>query len=226
VTATKDRSSADAAELASRWSAGLDGLQLSPVPLVPEIRLHLATDAVLLWARMEAEAGKALPSPFWATAWLGGQALARFILDHPDVVSGRRVLDLATGSGLVGIAACLAGAAMVSANDIDPYAIDAVAMNATANAVQITPSCASMLDEELDADVVLVGDAFYSPSMTETVLPVLKRAWEQGARVLVGDPGRADLPRDSFDVVATFPASSAAAALDAQLRWVYVLQFR
>ena len=97
---------------------------------MPEIRLHLAADAIVLWARMEAEARITLPASFWASAWLGGQALARFMLDHPEMVAERRVLDLAAGSGLVGIAASLAGAAAVTANDIDPYAAAAIEMNA------------------------------------------------------------------------------------------------
>jgi predicted nicotinamide N-methyase len=151
--------------------------------------------------------------------------LARFILDRPDVVAGRRVLDLAAGSGLVGIAACLAGAATVTANDIDPCAVAAVAANAQVNAVRIGLSCASLANENVDVDVVLVGDAFYSQSMAQTVLPVLERARELGAVVLVGDPGRADLPRDRFDIVATYPAS-AAVALDAQRKWVHVLHLR
>src|SRR5262245_53306547 len=95
---------------AASTDAGLDGLHQVPVHLVPEIRLHLADDAILVWARMEAEAGMTLPAPFWASAWLGGQALARYIIDHPETVAGRRVLDFASGSGLVGIAASLAGA--------------------------------------------------------------------------------------------------------------------
>jgi predicted nicotinamide N-methyase len=194
------------------------------VPLAPEIRLHLATDAIVFWARMEAEAGAALAAPFWASAWLGGQALARFILDHPDVVAGRRVLDLAAGSGLVSVAASLAGAALVTANDVDPLAAAAIAMNARANAVDIEVSCASMVDGDVDADVVLAGDVFYSKSMAETALPVLERAATRGARVLVGDPGRPDLPRTRLQILATYCAAHAAADTDAEVRWIHVLE--
>lgn len=215
---------ADLGDLARYWPDGPDGLRLVRVPLAPEIRLHLAVDPIVLWARMEAEARKALPAPFWATAWLGGQALARFVLDHPDVVAGRRVLDLAAGSGVAGIAAGLAGAAAVTAIDIDPYAVAAITANATVNSVEIDVSCTSMLGHDLDADVVLVGDAFYSTAMVETVLPVLKRASARGARVLVGDPGRADLPRGELETVVSYWAAPAAAVADAEVEWVHVLQ--
>src|SRR5689334_18498545 len=125
---------------------GSDGLCLAAVPFVPEVRLHLAEDAILLRARLEARAGQALPAPFWADAWAGGQALARYVLDHPGVVAGRRVLDVASGSGLVAIAAAMAGAAEVTANDIDPYALAAVAMNAAANAVTVAVGEGDLLD--------------------------------------------------------------------------------
>jgi predicted nicotinamide N-methyase len=213
-------------ELATRWSAGPDGLRLVPVPLAPEIRLHLATDAIVLWARMEAEAGIALTPPFWASAWLGGQALARFVLDHPDVVAERRVLDLAAGSGIAGIAASVAGAAVVMANDIDPYAVAAIEKNAKANGVEITANCAPMVDEDFDVDLVLVGDVFYSKSMAETVLPILEAATARGIQVLIGDPGRADLPRSRLEVLATYSAAPAAALADAEVKWVHVLQLR
>jgi predicted nicotinamide N-methyase len=173
---------------------------------------------------MEAEAGITLAPPFWASAWLGGQALARFVLDHPDVVAGRRVLDLAAGSGVAGIGAKLAGAAAVTANDIDPNAVAAIEMNAKVNAVDVTVTCATMVDDDLDAEVVLAGDVFYSRSMAETTLPVLERACARGARVLVGDPGRADLPRGRLQTLATYAAAHAATASDAEVEWVYVLQ--
>jgi predicted nicotinamide N-methyase len=225
VTTADERSVVDLGELATRWRPGPDGLRLAPVPLAPEIRLHLATDAIVLWARMEAEAGMALVAPFWASAWLGGQALARFVLDHPEVAAGGRVLDLAAGSGVAGIAACLAGAAVVTANDIDPYAVAAIEANARVNAVEIVGSWASMADEDLDVDLVLVGDVFYSESMAETVLPILERASARGARVLIGDPGRAGLPRHRLEILATYSAAQAAAAEDAEVDWVHVLQF-
>jgi len=206
--------------------AGLDGLYEVQVPLVPEIRLHLAADAIVLWARMEAETCARMPAPFWASAWLGGQALARFVLDHPEVVVGRRVLDLAAGSGLVGIAACLAGATAVTANDIDPYAVAAIEVNARANAVEITVSRENMIEDDGDddADLVLAGDVFYSGSMAQSVLRYLERASARGAQVLVGDPGRPHLPDSRLRVIATYPATDAAALADAEIEHVHVFQ--
>ena len=224
MTASPHASMVDPVERATSWSTGLDGLHLTGVPLAPEIRLHLASDATLFWARMEAEAGRALSAPFWATAWLGGQALARFVLDHPDVVAGLRVLDLAAGSGVAGIAAALAGAAVVTANDIDPCAGAAIEMNARANGVEIIVSCAPMLEQDVDVDVVLAGDVFYNGSMAATVMRCLERASRRGARVLVGDPDRTDLPRARLETLATYRTGLAATLVDAEREWVHVLQ--
>jgi predicted nicotinamide N-methyase len=206
--------------------AGLDGLRQVPVHLVPEIRLHLADDALVLWARMEAELGTALAAPYWASAWLGGQALARFVLDHPETVAGCRVLDLAAGSGLVAIAASLAGAASVTANDIDPYANAAIEMNARANAVQITVTGHNMLggDDTDGADVVLAGDVFYNGPMVQAFLPFLERVSARGVHVLIGDPGRVDLPGGRVRIVATYAAANAGALADAEIEQVHVLR--
>lgn len=207
--------------------ASHDGLRLAEVPFVPEIRLHLAEDAIVLRARLEAQVGAALPQPFWAYAWSGGQAVARYVLDHPDVVAGLRVLDVASGSGLVAIAAAMAGAAAATANDIDPYALAAIALNAQANDVAVEVSRGDQLDGDGgDAEVVLAGDVFYSGSMAERMLAFLHRAAARGARILVGDPGRAHLPHDSLKVVASYPVSGIGAPEDAQVRQVYVLQPR
>jgi predicted nicotinamide N-methyase len=196
-----------------------------PVPLVPEIRLYLAEDAIVWWARMEAEAGTELVAPFWASAWLGGQALARYVLDHPGVAVGRRVLDLAAGSGLVGIAASMAGAAAVTANDIDPYSVVAIGLNAKANGVELTVTCEDLLGGDGgDFDLVLAGDVLYDESMAKAVMPFLKRASARGANVLVGDPGRDAMPRGLMRIVATYPAVSAAAFADAGIERVHVLQ--
>jgi predicted nicotinamide N-methyase len=142
------------------------------------------------------------------------------------LVAGRRVLDLAAGGGVAGIAAALAGAAAVTANDIDPFAVAAIEMNARVNDVQIQASCATMQDANVDVDVLLVGDAFYSTSMAEIVLPVLERASAHGALVLVGDPGRVGLPRDRLEILATYAAAHAAISVDAELERVHVLQLR
>jgi predicted nicotinamide N-methyase len=213
--------------MAGAGSTGLDSLRQAAVPLVPEIQLHLAEDAIVLWARMEAEAGGSLLPPYWASAWLGGQALARYVLDHPSIVAGRRVLDLAAGSGLAGIAAGLAGAAAVTANDIDPNALVAIEMNAKANDVEIALSGDNLLDGIegfADADVVLAGDVFYTQSMAEVVSFFLDRMSANGAHVLVGDPGRADLPHKRLEVVASYQTAEAATFTDAEIERVYVLQ--
>jgi predicted nicotinamide N-methyase len=206
---------------------GPDRLRLVEVPFVPEVRLHLAQDPIVWWARMEAQAGMRLPPPFWASAWAGGRAVARYVLDHPEAVAGRRVLDLAAGSALVAIAAAKAGAAAVTANDIDPYAMAAVMLNARANAVRVARSHADLLDGDGgDADTVLAGDAFYTEPMTWRVLDFLERAAARGARVLVGDPARGHLPPNHWQTVTSYQLSPADAFADAQLTRINVLQPR
>lgn len=187
----------------------MDRLRLIPAPLVPEVRLLLAEDPVLLWARLEAEARQVLPPPFWASAWAGGQALARYVLDHPATVTGRWVLDLASGSGLVAIAAAMAGAARVTANDIDPYAIAAISANAHANGVDLARSSRDLLDGGRDDgfEVVLAGDVLYNRSVAARMLPFLNRVVARGGRVYVGDPDRGHLPGDWLEPVATYQLS-------------------
>lgn len=213
--------------MVTKPTTGLDELRLAEVPFVPEVRLYLAEDAIVLWARLEAAAGTQLPPPFWASAWAGGQAVARYVLDHPDVVAGRRVLDLAAGSGLVAIAAARAGAASVTANDIDPYALSAIALNAPANGVTVATRGGDLLDGDGDgAEVVLAGDVFYSSEMAERVLRFLERVTARGATVLVGDPGRAYLPRDRLAVVVSYQVPMAGALEDAEIKQVAVLRPR
>ncbi|GAA1605541.1 class I SAM-dependent methyltransferase [Actinoplanes couchii] len=165
----------------------------APVPFVPEVTLLQADDPIALWEATE-EGGTSQPPPFWAFAWAGGQALARHVLDDPDLVARRSVLDLATGSGLVAVAAAKAGAAPVTANDIDPYSLAAARANAEANEVRIETVEDDLLDSDQRWGVVLAGDVFYSREMANRVLPFLKRAAFHGSLVLVGDPGRAYLP--------------------------------
>jgi len=167
--------------------------RIAPVAFVPEVLLHQADEPIGLWERTEAEDGGRQPPPFWAFAWAGGQALARFVLDEPALVAGRTVLDLATGSGLVAIAAALAGAS-VSANDIDPRSLTAARANALANGVTLRLVEGDLLDTPEESDVVLAGDVCYSREMAERVLPFLRRAAGRGSLVLLGDPGRAYLP--------------------------------
>ena len=176
--------------------------RLGPVPQVAEIRLHLADDVLGLWQRAEDEFGADQPPPFWAFAWPGGQALARYVLDHPGLVAGRRVLDLGSGSGLVAIAAARAGAAAVAASEVDPLAVAAIGLNARANGVPALAVTGDVLDgDAADADVVLAGDVWYSRPLAERVLGFLDRVTARGASVLAGDIGRAFLPRERFRVV-------------------------
>jgi predicted nicotinamide N-methyase len=178
---------------------------LSP-PLVPEIRLHLAHEALPIWQKTEEElATLGLPPPFWAFAWAGGQALARFILDHPASVRGRDVVDLASGSGLVAIAAMKAGAASMLAADIDPFSVTAIALNATLNGVAITATGDDLLaSAPPDCGVILVGDLFYEQALAERVLDWLREAQAQGIDVLIGDPGRSYLPKSALKSIAEY----------------------
>lgn len=183
--------------------------ELVAVDLVPEIRLHLAADPISLWQRLEVSADRAdLEPPFWAAAWAGGQALARYLLDNPETIRGRRVIDIASGSGLVAIAAAMAGAAAVTAYDIDPIAAAAIAVNAEANRVPIQASCADILDTDdlgaADTDVALVADAFYERELADKVTRFLERAGKRGVAVLVGDFGRAFLPADRLRPLAAY----------------------
>ena len=186
-------------------------------PLVPEIALHLADDIEALW-RVVGEDG---PPPYWAFAWLGGQALARYVLDHPDEVAGRRVLDLATGSGLVAIAAARAGAAAVLAADIDPLSAAAVPLNAALNDVTVDMVLTDLLGgDPPDVDVILAGDVCYDRDMTPRVLGWLERF---GGRVLLGDPDRAYLPQTGFVQVASYDVPTTRALEGVETKRVRVL---
>lgn len=166
-------------------------------PHVPELVLHLATEAHDLWLKTEEELGAiGLPPPFWAFAWAGGQGLARYVLDHPESVRGRSVLDFATGSGIVAIAACKAGAASVLAADIDPWAEVASAMNARANGVAFATTLDGQIGKDGGWDVVLAGDIFYDKALTDAVLPWVAELQKRGALILIGDPGRSYRPRE------------------------------
>jgi predicted nicotinamide N-methyase len=185
------------------------GAHLRPVPLVPEIRLYQASDPISVWQQAELAAGQTgLDPPFWAFAWAGGQALARYLLDHQRGVRGRRVIDIASGSGLVAIAAAGAGAAAVTAYDIDPLAVAAIRVNADANGAAVLAVCADVLDRDgplsPGTDLVLVADAFYERDLARKVMRFLEHACAPGTSVLVGDFGRAYLPRDRLRPLATY----------------------
>lgn len=175
--------------------------------LVPEVSLLVAGDVVALWEAMEqGQVDPGADPPFWAAAWPGGQALARYVLDHPEVVAGRTVLDLGAGSGLVGVAAAVAGATRVIASDVDPYSRAAVAVNAAENAVGPFAIVGDVLGEDPDpaVEVVLAGDVCYQREMAQRVLPYLGRAWLGGAGVFLGDPGRPYVPREGLVSVAEY----------------------
>lgn len=195
--------------------------RLRPVPHAPEIQLHVADEATELWQKTEEELAEiGLPPPFWAFAWAGGQALARYILDHPELVAGRRVLDFASGSGLVGIAAAMAGASAVTATDLDPFSIPAIGLNAEANGVlsRIAAIQADIIGTDPGDAIVLAADIFYERDIAGRVTEWLGALHARGATVLVGDPGRAYLPRDRLGVVATYEVPVSRSLEDAEIK--------
>ena len=178
-----------------------DNTTLHPVPHAPEIVLHVADEALPLWSRTEEELSEAgLEPPFWAFAWAGGQGLARYVLDHPFAFAGRRVIDFASGSGLVGIAAARCGA-NVTCVDVDPFAAAATRLNADANAVAVEAWTSDVVGRDRaslgEPDILLAGDIHYDRAVATLVTPWLAALRGQGARVLVGDPGRSYFPRDA-----------------------------
>ena len=183
-----------------------ENTRLQSTPHTPELSLHLADEVTPIWKLTE-EALEAigLPPPFWAFAWAGGQALARYILDHPEVVAGKRVVDFATGSGIVAIAAMKAGAASVLAADIDVFCEAAVGLNAEANGVEVGFTETNLLDSPPPAvDVLLAGDICYERPMAEAVMTWLGQGRDAGARVFIGDPGRTYFPKDGLDKLAEY----------------------
>jgi predicted nicotinamide N-methyase len=174
-------------------------------PLVPEVRLHLAHEALPIWQKTEDELGEiGLPPPFWAFAWAGGQALARHVLDHPEIVRGRTVLDLASGSGIVGIAAMKMGAAKVLCADIDLFAVAAIELNAALNQVEVVATADDVLETMVEEQVILVGDLFYEKGVASRCYDWLLKHQQLGADVLIGDPGRSYLPKDKLVRVAEY----------------------
>jgi len=175
-------------------------------PLVPEIRLHLATEVTPIWqATEESLARGAVPPPFWAFAWAGGQALARYLLDRPETVAGRFVFDFGSGSGLVAIAAAKAGARSVVAAEIDHFAVAAIAANASLNRVAVAVTIADPIDTaDPRWEIVTAGDVCYERDMTDRLVPWLRSLARDGCLVLLGDPGRAYLPTDGLRRLASY----------------------
>lgn len=199
--------------------------RLTPTPHAPEISLHVADEATALWEKTEEELGAiGLPPPFWAFAWAGGQALARYVLDNPASVAGKRVLDFASGSGLVGIAAAKAGAARIEAVDIDAFAIAAIGLNAAANGVAIEARLEDVVGRDEGWDVVLAGDVCYERDTAARVVAWLGALQARGALVLLGDPGRAYLPRD-LEAVARYEVPVTRALEDAEIKRAAVWRF-
>jgi predicted nicotinamide N-methyase len=196
-------------------------------PLAPEMRLHLADEAVELWTKTEAELqASGLPPPFWAFAWAGGQALARWIGDHPGSIAGRRALDFASGSGIVAIAAALAGAARVEASEIDPFAQAAIALNARENRVAVEVRSEDVIGADRGWEVVLAGDVAYERDMAAAVFSWLEALARRGAVVLVGDPRRSYLALDRLECVAEYSVPTTRALEDAEIKRTGVFTFK
>ncbi|MFC3161906.1 class I SAM-dependent methyltransferase [Ciceribacter thiooxidans] len=195
-------------------------------PHVPEVRLRLASEVHDLWLKTEEELEEiGLPPPFWAFAWAGGQGLARYVLDHPQTVAGKRVLDSASGSGLVAIAAKLAGARSVVAADIDPWAETAIRLNAEANGVAIEFCGRNLIGETLETDVVLAGDVFYDSGFAAALIPWFDRLAGEGVEVLVGDPGRSYLPKERLAALASYRVPVTRALEDSEIKNTTVWRF-
>lgn len=198
-----------------------DNTKLIAPPLVPEIRLHLAEESLPIWRKTEDELGEMnVPPPYWAFAWAGGQALARYLLDTPSLVAGKAVLDLGCGSGLTAIAAMRAGAALTTAADIDAVALAAVALNAAANSVAVETTADDLLaGPPLPVfGVVLIGDLFYERTLADRVSAFIEAAAANGAVVLIGDPQRSYFPRGRFDKVAEYRVPVTRELEDAEIK--------
>ena len=219
------------APIADRESFIRSHAELHAPPLVPELRLHLASEMMKLWGETEtAQAAQVsglgqLPPPYWAFAWAGGQALARYVLDHPQDVAGKTVLDFGTGSGLVAIAAARAGAAHVAAAELDPIAVAAAALNAAANNVRIETIDHDLIGAERCWDVVLAGDMCYEQPLAGRLLSWLRPMAQAGTRVLLGDPGRNYSPASGIVRLATYAVPTTLELEDREIRQtsVYLL---
>ena len=197
----------------------LENTVLLAPPLVPEVKLHLAHEALALWEKTEDELEKiGLPPPYWAFAWAGGQALARYVLDNPILVSGRSVLDVASGSGLVAIAASMAGARKVEPSEIDAFACAAIAENAAANSLTLAATVGDPIGTDHGWDLILVGDAFYEKPLADRLLPWLDTLAARGAKILIGDPGRNYFPKDRFEHLARYEVPVTRALEDAEIK--------
>ena len=198
---------------------------IAALPSVPEISLHLADEVTDLWNKTETDLESlGLPPPFWAFAWVGGQGIARYLLDHPARIAGHKVLDFACGSGLVGIAAMKAGALRVEAVDIDPFAIAATMLNATLNGVTIHATREDVIGTDQGWDIILAGDVFYERDMVARVTPWLAALAARGALVLIGDPRRSFLPSVHLTELAAYDIATTRAIEDSDTKRSFVFR--
>ena len=222
VTATE-------ADVTADWTAFVrENTRVLVPPLVPEIKLYLAEESVPLWEKTEEELGEMnVPPPFWAFAWAGGQALARYVLDNPELADGRRVIDLGAGSGLCAIAAKLAGASKVLAADVDPFTPHAIALNAEVNDVRLDATSDNILTRPPpEHDLLLVGDLFYEKDLSDSVLKWCEAAAAHGASVLIGDPKRSFFPTDRFEPVAEYSVPVTRALEDSEIKRTLVWKMK
>ncbi|WP_157619030.1 class I SAM-dependent methyltransferase [Skermanella stibiiresistens] len=194
--------------------------ELSTAPLLPEVALHLATQVTPLWEATEVDlAARDLPPPYWAFAWPGGRAVARHVLDNPGLVAGRRVLDFAAGGGVAGIAAAKAGAALVIAAEIDDFAVASIGLNAAANGVAIEVSRRDIVGDPMPGiQVVLAGDVCYEKPMADRIIPWLRGLARDGVLVLLGDPGRAYVPKTGLEPLARYLVPTSLDLEDKEIR--------
>ena len=194
--------------------------------LVPEVTLHLADEDLPLYRAGEDElAALGIGTPYWAFAWAGGQALARYVLDNPAVVAGKRVLDFGAGSGLVAIAAAKAGAAEIIAADIDPVAAEAMSLNGALNGVDFSMTTEDLIDTDGGWDPMLIGDVCYDKEIADRLLPWLRGLAAVGRTVLIGDPGRFILRDMGLETIAAYHAETTGIMEDSDLRNARVWRF-
>jgi predicted nicotinamide N-methyase len=204
----------------------LDNTALTTPPHVPEIKLFLADEAHALWQKTEDELEEiGLPPPFWAFAWAGGQGLARYIIDMPETVRGKSVLDFASGSGLVGIAASKAGATTVLCADVDPFCAAAIQLNAAANDVIVEPTIDDLVGRDDGWDVLLAGDIFYQKDIVDRLIPWFGDLRKRGCEIVVGDPGRAYLPKERLQKLAEYHVPVTRELEDAEIKRTIVWRY-
>ena len=204
----------------------LANTRLKAPPHTPEVQLYLADEITPIWRMTEEELGEiGLPPPFWAFAWAGGQALARYVLDHAELVKGKRVLDFASGSGLIAIAAAKAGAAEVEASDIDAFAIAAIEANSAENDVIVAPRLDNVIRADDGWEVVLAGDIAYDKDFADAAMDWLRSLARRGASVLIGDPRRSYLPLDHLDCVIEYSVPVTRELEDSEIKQTGVFSF-